>query len=156
MTEKLPAPASVAPAPVGNSYDEMPYSSHPYPQTHPSRLAVIATLFGMNPPAVGKCRVLELGCAGGGNLIPMAEALPESEFVGIDLSGRQIADGQGIVRALGLRNITLRHASILDVDGLYGPFDYVICHGVFSWVPNAVREKILDICAKHLTPRGVA
>src|SRR5262245_10234755 len=140
MTEKLAAPAQVAPAPPGNTYDEMPYDSYPYIQTHPSRLAVIATLFGMNPPAVEKCRVLELGCASGGNLIPMAEMLPASEFVGVDLSGRQIADGQRIVDALGLSNITLRHASILDVDESYGPFDYVICHGVFSWVPDQVRE----------------
>src|SRR5207248_7297064 len=58
--------------------------------------------------------------------------------------------------ALGFSNISLRHASILDVDESYGPFDYVICHGVFSWVPDNVREKILDICAKHLTPSGVA
>src|SRR5439155_10600404 len=32
----------------------------------------------------------------------------------------------------------------------------LICHGVFSWVPTAVREKILDICAKNLAPHGVA
>jgi methyltransferase-like protein/trans-aconitate methyltransferase len=156
MSEKLAAPAQVAPSLVANSYDEMPYTSYPYAQTHPSRLAVIATLFGMHPPAVEKCRVLELGCASGGNLIPMAEMLPGSAFVGVDLSGRQIADGQRVVDAIGLPNITLRHASILDVDESYGPFDYVICHGVFSWVPDAVREKILDVCAKHLTLQGVA
>src|SRR5262245_31918292 len=155
-TPRLAAPTSDTSVTTGNSYDEVPYDSYPYPQTHPSRLATVATLFGMNPPPVGNCRVLELGCAGGGNIIPMAEGLPESEFVGIDLSGRQIADAQQIARTLGLSNITLRHASILDVDESYGPFDYVICHGVFSWVPDVVREKILDICAKHLTPQGVA
>src|SRR5438552_2574341 len=134
-----------------NSYDEVPYESHPYLQTHPSRLAVIATLFGLDPPPVERCRVLELGAAAGGNLIPMAEALPNSEFLGLDLSARQTADGELMVRKLGLANLTLRHASITDVDESYGKFDYLICHGVFSWVPTAVREKILDICAKNLT-----
>jgi methyltransferase-like protein len=153
---RLAAPAPIATGSAGNSYDEVPYESHPYAQTHPSRLATIATLFGLTPPPVEKCRVLELGCAAGGNIVPMAELFPESRFVGVDLSGRQIADGERIVRAAGLSNVALRHASILDVDESYGPFDYVLCHGVFSWVPDAVRDKILDICSKHLTPNGVA
>jgi methyltransferase-like protein/2-polyprenyl-3-methyl-5-hydroxy-6-metoxy-1,4-benzoquinol methylase len=153
---RLAAPVASPSVLDGNSYDEMPYESHPYPQTHPSRLNVVATLFGMRPAPVTRCRVLELGCASGGNLIPMAEQLPGSEFIGVDLSGRQIADGHRIVQMLGLPNITLKHASILDVDESYGQFDYIICHGVFSWVPDVVREKILDICARQLRPEGVA
>ena len=143
-------------APPMNTYDEMPYESHPYAQTHPSRLAVIATLFGLHPPAVEKCRVLELGCAAGGNIIPIAESFPESRWVGIDLSARQVDDGQRLVQKLGLKNVTLRHASIMDVDESYGQFDYIITHGVFSWVPTEVREKIFDICSKRLAPNGVA
>jgi methyltransferase-like protein/SAM-dependent methyltransferase len=138
------------------SYDEVPYASHPFPQTHPSHLAVIAKLFGLEPPVVQQCRVLELGCAAGGNLLPMAESLPQSTFVGVDLSARQIADGQRILQALGLTNVRLVHASILDVDRSWGQFDYIICHGVYSWVPNRVREKILSICSEQLSPQGVA
>ena len=141
---------------TATSYDEVPYASHPFPQTHPSHLAVIARLFGLEPPAVQNCRVLELGCAAGGNLLPMAEALPQSTFVGVDLSARQIADGQRILQALGLINVRLVHASILDVDRSWGQFDYIICHGVYSWVPHRVREKILSICSEQLSPRGVA
>jgi methyltransferase-like protein/SAM-dependent methyltransferase len=137
-------------------YDEVPYASRPFPQTHPDNLATVATLFGMKPPPVERCRVLELGCAAGGNLVPLAVTLPEGRFVGIDLSGRQIADGLRVVKALGLRNVELRHLSILDVGAELGEFDYILCHGVYSWVPAAVREKILDICARHLGPNGVA
>ncbi len=138
-----------------NSYDDLPYDSHPFSQTHPSRLATVATLFGLPSAPVEKCRVLELGCAAGGNIAPLAELYPESEFVGIDLSGRQVADGERIVKAAGLKNITLRHASITDVDESYGTFDYIICHGVFSWVPDDVRQKILSICSANLNPNGV-
>lgn len=141
---------------TASSYDEVPYTSYPFPQTHPSHLAVVATLFGLQPPPPHGCRVLELGCAAGGNLLPMAEALPESEFVGIDLSARQIADGQRILDALDLKNVRLLHASILDVDSSWGKFDYIICHGVYSWVPNPVREKILAICSEQLTEHGIA
>jgi methyltransferase-like protein/SAM-dependent methyltransferase len=139
-----------------NTYDDMPYESHPYAQTHPSRLAVVATLFGLRPPNVETCRVLELGCAAGGNIIPIAESLPKSQWVGIDLSTRQINDGQRLVEEIGLKNVSLRHASILEVDESYGQFDYIIAHGVFSWVPTEVRERIFDICSNRLNPGGVA
>ncbi|HYT89771.1 MAG TPA: class I SAM-dependent methyltransferase [Gemmataceae bacterium] len=138
------------------SYDELPYPSFPLAQTHPDRLATFATLFGMSPPPVERCRVLEIGCADGGNLLSMAEALPESEFVGIDLSARQIADGQAVLAAVGLKNVTLRQLSILDVPADFGPFDYIVCHGVYSWVPPAVQDKILALCGSQLTPNGVA
>ena len=139
-----------------SAYDEIPYESHPFAQSHPNRLFTIGTLFGMKPTPVQKCRVLELGCAAGGNLIPMADYLPESQFVGIDNSARQIQDGLAVVKTLGLENVVLKHASILDVDAAYGKFDYIVCHGVYSWVTEDVRRKILEICGTQLTPNGIA
>ena len=139
-----------------STYDALPYEAQPFAQSHPDRLATIATLFGMRPAPVRACRVLELGCAAGANLVPMAEQLPGSEFVGIDLSARQIADGRALVETLGLRNIDLRHQSLVDFDPANGAFDYIICHGVYSWVPDTVRDAILALCARHLAAHGVA
>ncbi len=139
-----------------NPYDQAPYPSLSYVPTHPDRLATMASLMGMKPAPVECCRVLELGCAIGGNLIPMAYGLPGSQFLGIDYSGRQIAAGQDAVAALDLKNITFRHLDILDVDRDLGQFDYIIAHGVYSWVPEAVRDKILAICRENLAPNGVA
>ncbi len=137
-------------------YDEIPYPSYAFTQSHPDRLATVATLLGMVPPPVTRCRVLELGCASGGNLIPMAYALPESEFIGIDLSGREVAEGQASIKTLGLPNITLKHLNILEVDVSLGQFDYIIAHGIYSWVPETVREKMLALCREQLAPNGVA
>jgi SAM-dependent methyltransferase len=138
------------------SYDVVPYESRSFVETHPDHLATMATLFGLEPPAIDRCRVLELGCSQGSNLIPMATALPGSTFVGIDLSARQIADGQKTATALGLTNIQLKALNILDVDESFGRFDYIVCHGVYSWVPSAIQDKILHICAKQLAPNGIA
>src|SRR5438477_265664 len=80
---------------------------------------------------------------------------PESTFVGLDLSRVQIAEGQETVRALGLENVELRHLDLMDVTPELGRFDYIICHGVYSWVPEGVQEKILQIAAQNLTPMGV-
>jgi methyltransferase-like protein/2-polyprenyl-3-methyl-5-hydroxy-6-metoxy-1,4-benzoquinol methylase len=137
-------------------YDQVPYPSNPFERSHPRWIFTIATLFGMKAPPPDSARILELGCASGGNLIPMAEALPESTCVGVDLSNRQVQDGLRLIEATGLRNVTLRQASILDLDDSYGDFDYVICHGVYSWVPREVQQRILEICSKRLTPNGVA
>ena len=78
-------------------YDELPYPGSAFAQTHPDRLATLATLFGMTPAPVERCRVLELGCGDGGNLIPMAFALPESRFTGVDLATTAIARGQQLI-----------------------------------------------------------
>ncbi len=138
------------------SYDETPYQGWPHYPTHPDCLATLGTLLGMTPPSPNGCRVLELGCGIGDNLIPMAATMPDCRFVGIDLSPRQIEEGQTVVAALGLTNIDLHARSILDVDERFGFFDYIICHGVYSWVPPPVQDKILAICRDHLTPQGLA
>ncbi len=138
------------------SYDATPYVSQAFPQTHPDRVAVLGKLCGMTPAPQDRCRVLELGCAGGGNLIPMAAQLPGASFLGIDLSARQIADGKAVIDQLGLSNIQLRHLNILDVDAAFGQFDYILAHGVYSWVPSEVQDKILAVCRQNLAPQGIA
>jgi methyltransferase-like protein/cyclopropane fatty-acyl-phospholipid synthase-like methyltransferase len=142
--------------PRRTSYDDIPYLNRAHSATHPDRLATLAHLLGLEPPPVEHCRVLELGCANGHNLLPMAANLPGSEFVGVDLSARQIADGQAAVKALGLTNLRLCRASLADVDEAYGSFDYIITHGVYSWVSPAVQAAILAVCAQRLTADGVA
>jgi methyltransferase-like protein/2-polyprenyl-3-methyl-5-hydroxy-6-metoxy-1,4-benzoquinol methylase len=141
---------------ASSAYDRILYPSHVRAQTHPDQLATIATLFGMNPAPVEKCRVLELGCGNGSNLAPIAWSLPDSECVGIDAAGVPIAQAQAMAAAADLKNVTFRHSDIQAVDEKMGRFDYILCHGVFSWVPPEVRDKILEICRTLLTPDGVA
>src|SRR5437763_5023612 len=139
-----------------SAYDIVPYTSLPFAQTHPDRLAALATLFSLDPPPLERCRVLELGCASGGNLIPMALTLPDAEFVGIDLSPVQIGEGQAVVAALGLANVRLSATSITDFDHGSGPYDYIIAHGVYSWVADAVQARMLEICERQLATKGIA
>jgi SAM-dependent methyltransferase len=138
------------------SYDEFPYRSYPFPQSHPDRLATLGWLFGMDPAPVDRCRVLEVGCASGGNLIPMAATLPQSEFIGVDFSAVQVNQGVNDVKALGLTNVRLLPMDIMDFPAELGAFDYIIAHGVFSWVPTAVQEQLFAICARQLAPAGIA
>ncbi|NLX42810.1 MAG: methyltransferase domain-containing protein, partial [Chloroflexi bacterium] len=141
---------------LATSYDEVPYPWLCYRPSHPSHLFVCATLLGLSPAPAETCRVLELGCALGGNLLPMAASLPGASFVGIDLSPAQIASGQQAVDALGLRNVSLQTKDLSDVTPALGTFDYIIAHGIYSWVPPTVRDHLLRVCHENLAPNGVA
>ncbi len=150
------SPAATADTLPRTSYDDVPYESNPFPQTHPDHLATLATLFGMDPAPPQGARVLELGCASGGNIIPYAVSHPHATVLGVDLSARQVDTGRSVIEALGLRNIELRHASITDIGAAEGEFDYIISHGVYSWVPDEVQRHILQVCASNLAKNGVA
>ena len=94
-------------------YDEVLYPNSPFTQTHPNRLATLAILFGMNPAPLPRCRVLELGCGDGENLIPMAFQYPAGEFLGVDAAGMAVHAGNQEIATLGLTNIRLEHRDIL-------------------------------------------
>jgi SAM-dependent methyltransferase len=137
-------------------YDELPYRSVPHPDSHPTHLAVIGRLLGLDPPDPYRCRVLELGCASGGNLVPIAWYLPETECVGVERSVRQAQDGNRLIASLGMTNCRILAADLCDVGAELGRFDYVVAHGVFSWVPDAVRARMLGLCRELLAPSGIA
>lgn len=134
-----------------SSYDAVPYTSLAYPRTHPDHLYAIAQVFGVHAPDVDTCRVLEIGCGSGGNLLPMAATMPRASFVGVDLSAGEIARGRTIAQAVVLTNIELRATEAID-----GTYDYVIAHGVLSWVTPAIRRHLLARIASVLAPSGVA
>ncbi len=137
------------------AYEDFQYENLAFRNTHPDWLGTVGRIFGMQPAPVDGCRVLELGCGPGGNLVPMAELLPDSEFVGVDLSSTQIARARADATAIGADNVRFEAMDIRDVPD-WGPFDYIICHGVFSWVPDEVRRRILTLSSEQLSPQGIA
>lgn len=141
---------------IKNSYDDLMYESSAFPQTAINNLEARARMMGLKPAAAAKAKVLELGCSMGGNIITQALYYPDAEFVGIDLSGRQVAQGNAIIEKMGLENVRLEEKDILTVDESFGKFDYIIVHGIWSWVPDAVKDKIFSICRNNLTEHGIA
>ena len=139
-----------------SNYDSLPYAGAAFWPSHPDHLQTVAALNGLASPSVTSCRVLEIGCAVGRNLLPMAQGLPGSRFLGIDLSPMQIEIGNARVGKLGLPNVELRCQDLMDLPADEGPFDYIIAHGVFSWVPGPVRQRILEICGRQLSRNGLA
>jgi methyltransferase-like protein/2-polyprenyl-3-methyl-5-hydroxy-6-metoxy-1,4-benzoquinol methylase len=139
-----------------SDYDKTPYTSNSFPQSAPGKLAAIAHLLGLPSPEVSHARVLEIGCAAGGNLVPFAASHPAARVVGIDLSQVQIDEGRRGARALGLDNLELVAGDIARMDiAALGEFDFVIAHGVYSWVPTEVQDALLAGIGATLAPNGV-
>ncbi|WP_455211990.1 methyltransferase regulatory domain-containing protein [Kaarinaea lacus] len=138
-----------------DEYDELPYSDCPINASRPDNLYVIGRLFHLHPAPPDHCKVLELGCAGGGNLIPLAYYWPQSEFVGVELSQQQAAQATRLIKELQLTNIRVLHQDLMSLDQNFGQFDYIIAHGVYSWVPTEVQHQLLSLCKQLLQPDGI-
>jgi len=139
-----------------NAYHQIPYLTGPMVDSHPDRLASVASLFGMTPAPVTSCRVLEIGCGSGGNIIPMAFRLPGSHFTGVDLADQAIAEGQRLAGELEMANLKLIAMDLCEIGPAMGEFDYIIAHGVYSWIPDSIRDRLLAVCRERLAPQGVA
>lgn len=142
-------------APV-TPYDAIRYPGLPYADTHPDRLAAAATFYGMTPASPEHCRVLEVGCGDGGNLVPIAYGLPASTFVGIDLAGGAIETARAFAQRAGVSNVTFEALDLTQFPEDSGAFDYIIAHGVYSWIPAEVRDAMIALIGRHLAPQGVA
>ncbi len=139
------------------AYDRVAYPSSTIPASHPDHLAAIARLHGLTPPPPATARVLDIGGGDGMNLLSMAEGLPHAHFLNIDLAATPVARGQAIAATAGLTNVRVKVADILDAaHTLEGPFDYIIAHGVYAWVPPVVREAVLALIGRVLSPDGIA
>lgn len=90
---------------ITETYDKQVYTSNAFPFSSPGHLRAAAHLYGLETVPLEKARVLELGCAGGGNLLPFAVAYPNAHVVGVDLSSVQVEQGKQVVEALGVKNL---------------------------------------------------
>ncbi len=136
-------------------YDRLPYTTQHYSGTAPERLHTLARLHGLTPPGFEACRVLELGCGNGNNLIHVACCYPRTTCLGLDMARVPIAAGRRMIDDLGLDNIMIELTDIVEATNL-GIFDYVIVHGLYSWAPPNVRDCIMAICRDTLSEHGLA
>lgn len=137
-------------------YSELGYKSMPFPYTTPATLEAYAALVGVSAPNPKTARVLELGATYGGNIISQALFNPDATFVGIELSQEQVEKGNEIIANAGLTNISLIQSDIASIGSEIGTFDYIIAHGVYSWVDDSIKEALLRLIDEHLAEDGIA
>lgn len=131
------------------------YPAMSHPSADPAVNAVAARLVGHRAGDPSQARTLELGCASGHHLLPLAARWPEAEIVGIDADARAIALARELAAEAGLANATF-HAGPFESLALEGDFHFIIAHGVFSWVADAVKLALFQRIATLLSQDGVA
>jgi hypothetical protein len=137
-------------------YQDQVYPPMSHPLSDPAMSAVAARIGGLEVRHPRRARVLEIGCCSGHNLIPLAMRWPTTECVGIDLAERSIAEANERAALAGVGNVAFHAADLMSYEPLGGPFDFIIAHGFFSWVPDEVKAALLIFCRKHLAPSGIA
>ena len=137
-------------------YSELGYKSMPFPYTTPATLEAYAALVGISAPNPKTARVLELGATYGGNIISQALFNPDATFVGIELSQEQVEKGNEVIANAGLTNFSLVQSDIASIGSEIGTFDYIIAHGVYSWVDDGVKDALLRLIDEHLAEDGIA
>ncbi|MCH7224901.1 methyltransferase domain-containing protein [Haloferula sp. A504] len=142
---------------VREIYSRRRYPALSHPETHPGVIAATARCGGVVAPALPEaCRLLEIGCASGHNLLPLAARFPESRFVGIDFSDSAIRKGRQHAEATGLANVTFEHADVTEWRPEAEDFDYVVAHGMLSWVDDRVKAALFELVQGSLAPDGIA
>src|SRR6266542_3788332 len=138
-------------------YDVIPYRGSVVSNTSPYHLGLCSRWnCGVASP-LGDFRLGELGCGGGANLLPYAFYHRESAFVGIDNCEGELARARQACKRLDLKNIRFLLKDVRDLDSADIPrSDYIIAHGIFSWVPPDARRAIIASCLHSLAPSGLA
>lgn len=141
---------------IGKTYDEAAYPSDPVPVSSPDRMRAAGLFYGWRGADPETASVLEIGCGAGHNLIAIAAAAPRSRCVGFDLSHGEIERGRAMASKAGIGNVTLSQGDILTWPRTGEMFDYIVCHGVLTWLPLSVRAPLMELIGASLAPGGVA
>ena len=137
-------------------YEKHVYPPMSHPLSDPAVSAVAARIGGLEVAHPRQARILEIGCCSGHNLLPLARRWPESRFVGIDLAERSINEARERAHLAGITNIDFIAGDLMKYEPVDGPFDFIIAHGFFSWVPDEVKAALLLFCRRHLASSGIA
>ena len=141
--------------PTLKRYERLGYPGQPYLYTHPARLSGLSALAGGPTPLVENARILELGCGDGINLLSLAAQLPGAIAIGIDGSEEAISKARRHAQHLRLDTVEFIEADLATYTTDM-TFDYIIAHGVYSWVEEPIRRKILNLISTALAPEGLA
>lgn len=89
-------------------------------------------------------RVMDLGTGGGFPGIPLAILFPEVEFHLVDSIGKKVRVATEVANAIGLKNVTFRHARAEEEKQL---FDFVVSRAVMP------LTDLVKIIRKNISPK---
>lgn len=98
----------------------------------------IAKIINFTP----RTSIMDLGTGGGFPGIPLAILFPETKFHLVDSIGKKVRVANEVADAIGLKNVTFRHARAQEEKGM---FDFVVSRAVMP------LTDLMDIIKKNIT-----
>jgi SAM-dependent methyltransferase len=136
---------------------DVEYTGEFFPHLAPARLAYIAAINGYRaPPLAGRFSWCELGCGQGLSSLLLAATHPEGEFHACDFNAAHIERAEALRREGGVDNLRFWARSFAAMlDEPLPAFDFIVLHGVYSWVPESARGEIREFIRQRLRPGGL-
>ena len=96
------------------------------------------------------CRVLEIGCGDGGNLLPFAQM--GCYTLGVDIDEGRIADARKFFADSNAKGEFIA-SDVFLLEELQGSFDVIICHDVIEHIGD--KQRFLSLLPQFLTRDGI-
>ncbi len=132
------------------------YADRLHRELSPAWLNYAAIINGTTPVDLQNAfHYLELGCGYGGTVIANAKAFPHGVFHACDFNPTHVDWAKHQCSDQGVENLTLHEISFEELANTDLPmFDFVVLHGVYSWVGEEARTAIRRIIDDRLKPGG--
>jgi ubiquinone/menaquinone biosynthesis C-methylase UbiE len=147
-------------APLSDYVQDVVYPDHFHREIMPLWLCSALQALGRRAPDL--CQPftwLELGCGTGVSAVIAAATHPQGTFIGIDINAAAIVQAQALAQAAGLRNVQFICASfeeaLNDPAHVLPACEFVVSHGVYSWVSPEIRRVMQQLVQRLLKPGGV-
>ncbi len=135
---------------------DVPYERSFMDELSPTRMRMVAALNGFPSPPPEEFDYCELGAAHGDTTATLAAAYPRARFVGVDLNPDHVAVARDLASEGGLDNIRFVERDFEELGSEQLPdFDYVVAHGVLSWIGPEKRKAVLAFASAKLKPGGL-
>jgi len=138
---------------------DIEYTAGYYKELTPKFLNMCAVAANVEPIDETKSfKYLELGCGHGLSLLVNAAIYPNATFYGVDYNPEHIAHARAIAKEANLTNIYFYENSfqeIVDTPEFLPEFEYIVFHGIYTWVNDENRDNLVKICKRHLLSGGM-
>ena len=139
---------------------DVAYTSNIYREITPSWLGMTSLLLGHRPPDLARpFRYADLGCGNGFTTLAVAASCPHAEVWGFDFNPAHIEFASALAARAGLTNAHFVETSFAGLaalpDSALPDFDFMVSHGVLSWISPANRHQLTSVIAGRLKPGGL-
>ena len=130
------------------------YTDTFFSELNPHMIRCSALMRGFRVPDSIHFTYCELGCGTGHSLLLYAAANPQARFIGIDLSEEHIHYAEQRASKLGIKNCEFICADLTELHSLPS-CDYIVMHGLYTWVQESVQESIHRLIKSSLKENGL-